>query len=65
MMSESVMEKREIEKLGCSCATERSRDGEVKVVKNRLLWEACAATWGNGDIGAELLLRAMSGSVAQ
>lgn len=52
-------EMREKEKCGCSCTVERSRTENVKVVRDRLIWMAHAATWGCVISGPVLQLRAM------
>lgn len=33
-----------------SCAMEGGATEKAKVVRNRLMWVACAATWSHGDI---------------
>lgn len=46
-----------------SCAVERGRTEEVKVVRNRLMLEACLPPRDMVMSGSGLLLRTMSGSM--
>lgn len=41
-------------KLSGSCFVERSRTGERKVVRKKLIWVTYTATWGHVLFGSEL-----------